>query len=235
MSAPLVNTPGPITALAAARWAVVIGTKSGQVVYARSIFIRPKVIVVNGRHTFERPQESPLPISPPVCQLDGPVLMVALDSKITRLVAATFSSIVTFNPADFPSRAKTIHSTVPILATELAQDGQFIVAIHKDDRVRLWNLQTGAVSGPPLAQGAPIAGMSLSADGRFLLTFSRIGPIRLWDLTTHREIKTGWAPSPAARPIIDARISPDGRCFFVLTAVRVDVYPLKDSTPPAPR
>jgi WD40 repeat protein len=95
-----------------------------------------------------------------------------------------------------------------VLAIATIQDGQFFVAGHQDNQVRLWDGITGQCLHTYIGHQDLVWAVAISHDGRWLVSGSRDKTLKRWDIVTGKCIQTytghqGWVNGVA--------ISRDGR------------------------
>ncbi len=71
-------------------------------------------------------------------------------------------------------------------SADISPDGTRIAALGRDQRVRVWDRETGAIigtpmAGPPLDEPTASTGVRFLADGR-IVTWAELGSVTVWDL-----------------------------------------------------
>jgi WD40 repeat protein len=86
-------------------------------------------------------------------------------------------------------------------------DGQTLLTVADDNRVRLWRTASGEPVGHPLKHPQPVLAAAFSPDGNLVLTGCTDGKARLWEAATDRPLQS-W---DHGHPVRVAVFSPDGR------------------------
>jgi hypothetical protein len=89
-------------------------------------------------------------------------------------------------PRQTPSR------TTPVSLWS-SNDGKILIGSADDGCVRLWNLDTGRLVGPPIPVRTTISELALSEDHRLIATRTE-NDVERWDVTTGRPVNTAWPP-----------------------------------------
>jgi WD40 repeat protein len=111
-------------------------------------------------------------------------------------------------------------------ATKFSPDGKQILAVClEDNSVRLFDVRTGAATGPPLRHNSLMAKAMFSPDGHFVLTCSNDWTARLWDATYGLPVGPAWTN---LKQIPIAAFAADGKSIFI----NDDRGIIRDSLPP---
>jgi WD40 repeat protein len=120
-------------------------------------------------------------------------------------------------------------------ASMLSPDEQWMISGHRDGKIRLWNLATGApaisLEGKP-ADGEPeeISALTASADGSLLVAGGKLGTISIWNLKTRQRSRSfGFGEMPGGRNphIIALRLTADRQGLIAVTAISVRIFDLQ--------
>lgn len=95
---------------------------------------------------------------------------------------------------DIGQRVKTFTETV-VNRVLVTPDGKYVLLSGDDNRVQLWDLNTGGHIRSFVGHTGPANGFSVSRDGRFLATASKDATAKIWDRDTGRELITLFSTS----------------------------------------
>jgi WD40 repeat protein len=109
----------------------------------------------------------------------------------------------------------------PVSAVALSTDGRLIAAAGPDGRVLLWQTDTGAAYGAPLAHPAGVRGLAFLPNTHTLLTGCADGAARLWDcdrgallgdpMSHYRSADRPAREWPFLDGVSSVAVSPDGK------------------------
>lgn len=148
------------------------------------------------------------------------------DGRIVALVP--FSSGITLWDTANGRPLRTLTQRPYFTASAFSEDGRQMVTGHKDGTVRIWDIETGAVSQPAAPRGKsktgkvedpePIRTVWADPRGELFVTSDGGGVVTIWSLTTKKPVLT--LPNRSATPplIHEARITPDGQNLIVLAS-----------------
>ncbi len=91
----------------------------------------------------------------------------------------------------------------------LDRSGRHLATASVDHTARIWDVNTGAVSTPPLVHDGPVNWVEFQSNGARLLSASDDGTIRIWNAADGEP--TGARRLDHQAPLRLARFSPDGR------------------------
>ena len=74
-------------------------------------------------------------------------------------------------------------------ALVLSPRGDTLAAVDHDQRVRLWDVESGRQLGQPLLHDPGLVDLEFSPDGKMLASASDDGTVRLWDVEPRRPLK----------------------------------------------
>ena len=81
-----------------------------------------------------------------------------------------------------------LHDSGIVLHASFSIDGSRVLTCSSDNKARLWNSNSGQVTGTFFQH--ELNGAALSTDGKRLLTYSRDGKATLWDAQMHKPLTT---------------------------------------------
>jgi WD40 repeat protein len=95
-------------------------------------------------------------------------------------------------------------------AIAFTPDGKSLVSLggHEDDRLRVWDVETGKEQRLIRGQRGDGGALALSPDGRIAAVGGRNSSVRLWDLATGKEALAGVGRQASVQAVA---VSPDGR------------------------
>lgn len=97
-------------------------------------------------------------------------------------------------------------------------DGERLITDSKDGLLRIWNIQTAKMVGPPLRPSRHSSG-TFSPDGRWVITVGLDGSITFWDCRDGRPIQmVNHSSNPdtyRSNTLQSFQISPDSRWLFI--------------------
>lgn len=73
---------------------------------------------------------------------------------------------------------------VGLFSVAFSPDGKRILTGHKDGRARLWDWQTGQLTGTPMTHPGPVYDAQFTPDGRHVVTAVRHAPPQVWNVAT---------------------------------------------------
>ena len=76
------------------------------------------------------------------------------------------------------------------LGLALSKDGKRVLASHRDNSVRLYEIETGKELQKFVGHTAEVWAIGLSADGKFAVTGAFDLSIRVWDMATGKQLRT---------------------------------------------
>jgi WD40 repeat protein len=100
------------------------------------------------------------------------------------------------------------------------RNGRRALTSDRGGVARLWDVDTAATIGPPMAVGERCIG-SFSADGRFVATLTDSGIARVWDADTGLALAPSWVV-PLGRGSHAAWPSPNGRRLLTAEMINLD-------------
>jgi WD40 repeat protein len=137
------------------------------------------------------------------------------DAKRFQEVGLDFHPLLRAATKDQP--AKTFEAPEGA-ATMLSPDGSRAISFLTDEKLILWDVETGDRMGILTGHTGSIYARAFLADGTRLLTGSRDHTVRLWDTTTGRTLQVFRGHSDA---VYSVAFSPDGRRVLSGSADRV--------------
>jgi WD40 repeat protein/Flp pilus assembly protein TadD len=87
-------------------------------------------------------------------------------------------------------------------------DGSRILTAGDDNKVHLWDSETGKTAAPPMSHAGPVVRAVFSADGRRIASASLDGTARVWEAATGQPLTP---PLQHKAPVHWIEFSPDGR------------------------
>ncbi len=99
-------------------------------------------------------------------------------------------------------------ASLPFLAVAFSPDGRSALTGNDDRTVRLLDVDTGQLKGPPLKHDGPVWSVAFGPDGQSALTGSDDRTARLWDLASGQP---KGSPLKHDGPVYTVTLSPDGR------------------------
>jgi serine/threonine protein kinase/WD40 repeat protein len=102
----------------------------------------------------------------------------------------------------------TLPHAEPIRTVAFDPDGKRLLT-GSGKEVRLWDLATGELLGPPLVHGGKVTAVAFGPDRRTLLTGGEDRTARLWDATTGEPLSPPLGPHQSA--VVALALRPDGR------------------------
>lgn len=108
-----------------------------------------------------------------------------------------------------------INYPAPIYDGKRSLDGTFIVTVHEDNTVRVWNAKASKeVASILIDQGSPLVGIAVNSTGTQVATVGYDGIAQVWDSATGRELLnlTGFAGD-----IVGIAFSDDGKLIAIST------------------
>jgi WD40 repeat protein len=98
-----------------------------------------------------------------------------------------------------------VHGT-PVVCAAISSDGARVLTATEDDRIILWDAETGEVIGDPLPHPGEITLLLFSPDGEAFATHSN-GAVRVWSTDTREPLGQ---PALHEDPVTGMAVSPDG-------------------------
>jgi WD40 repeat protein/tRNA A-37 threonylcarbamoyl transferase component Bud32 len=77
-----------------------------------------------------------------------------------------------------------------VTAVAISANGQHVVSGGLDDRIRVWNLETGELLNTLMGHTKPVNSLVISSDGQLLVSGSDDHTIRIWNLQTGMPLHT---------------------------------------------
>jgi len=143
-------------------------------------------------------------------QHEGPISLIRFSPDGTRIAAAVKTTVVLWNTKTGARTAAPLSHDSDVVADRFSPDGHLIATATKDNKVRVWNADTGLpVTAPWKQAGEQIDSLEFAADGKRLLVASSKA-VTVWDARTGIQLL---APVPAPGTISSARFDPSGRRF----------------------
>lgn len=108
----------------------------------------------------------------------------------------------------------------------LTPDEDLMISGHRDGKIRLWNLATGASAGVLLEKAVKdgdtddINALTVSPDGALLVSGSEDGTISVWNLKTHQKLRSfnfGKVPEGTGSRIHALRLTKDSKSLIAVT------------------
>jgi WD40 repeat protein len=94
-------------------------------------------------------------------------------------------------------------------------DGQWLITPSNDDRIYVWNAQTGQLDRTMIGHTRPVMGVALSPNKLRMASFARDRTVRLWDFPSGRELMTV-VKTPDGKLPVGAGFTPDGLALIVI-------------------
>ncbi|MET0868291.1 MAG: WD40 repeat domain-containing protein [Pseudorhodoplanes sp.] len=155
------------------------------------------------------------------------------DGKVVAL--STFSSGIMLWDTASGRLVRVLSQRPHFMASAFTEDGRQMVTGHKDGTLRIWDIETGAVSAPlsvPRGKGKtgkdapgkvedpdPIRTVWIDPRGELFVVSDGAGNVAVWSLTSKKPTLNIPNRSGGSSPIIhDARISADGASLIVLAS-----------------
>jgi WD40 repeat protein len=146
------------------------------------------------------------------------------DSRVVALIP--YSSGVALWDTASGRLLRTLTQRPHFMASAFSEDGRMMVTGHKDGTVRIWDIETGAVSLAAAPRGKsktgkvedpdPIRTVWVDPRGELFVTSDGGGTVTVWSLTTKKPVLTVPNRSATTPLIREARIAPDGQNLIVL-------------------
>jgi WD40 repeat protein len=146
---------------------------------------------------------------------------VSADGSTVAYEAPTCGDVLAVDAATGDTRIQIRDSTEPgqfgapgscVRALALARDGSQLVTADNNERVQLWDLDTGKVVRSFPHPGL-VDAVAVSSDGRFVLTGGVDGTARPWDLASGALVR--FLPGHAGLPVAAVAISADGKLLAI--------------------
>ena len=174
-----------------------------------------KVLPIQVIGNFSNPDDAQSAIFSP----DGKLVALSGDSGLTLWDTASGRPVRSLTQRPY------------FTANAFSEDGRMMVTGHKDGIVRIWDIETGAVSNAATATpargksktGTPedpelIRTLWVDPRGELFVTADKAAVVTVWNLATKRQVLAVRRRADSPPLIHEARITPDGQSLIVLAS-----------------
>lgn len=137
------------------------------------------------------------PADPVIHEIPGTVAAASFDCAASRVATASGADVVVSSVSEPRPDVGPLPHVGPVQRVTLSCDGSVVAATANDDRVRAWDVHSGAVLVDWQAP-YPLVDLELSHDARLLAVMGRAGGVVVWGIAQGNVVAEPIAESLAA-------------------------------------
>jgi WD40 repeat protein/class 3 adenylate cyclase len=144
------------------------------------------------------------------------------DSRLLATTRQSSSTVTIRSAASGHAELRRLEHAAHVNFLAFSPDGRRLCTVTAEDKVSLWDLATGQLSGLAMPYRDQVWALQFSPDGKRLATASRSGAC-LWDLTTSQLL---CRPLLSREPVWQAEFASGGKSLILKTGQAIYLYRL---------